>query len=149
MAIDVKVETLIQRSREDVTSYAMNPDHDPVWISGIVEAKMLTDPPLGQGTQVARVAKFLGKRIEYVLEVVDYDPNSLMRMKSIKGPFPMEVTYQFDQADQGTLAHIRVQGEASGFFRIASPMMARSVKKSLNNDLKALKQLLESGSDQP
>ena len=148
MAIDVKVEVFIHRSREDVTSYAMNPDNDPVWISGIVEAKMLTDPPLGRGTQVSRVARFLGKRIEYVLEVVDYDPSSLMQMKSVKGPFPMEVFYQFEEADEATLARIRVQGEASGFFRIAGPIMARSVKKNITNDLKALKLLLESGRDQ-
>ena len=147
MAIDVKVELLIHRSRENVTTYAMNPDNDPAWISGIVEAKMLTDPPLGLGTQVARVAKFLGRRIEYVLEVVDYDPSSLMHMKSVKGPFPMEVSYQFEEADEATLARIHVQGEASGFFRIASPIMARSVKKSVTNDLRALKQLLESGRD--
>ena len=148
MAIDVKVEVFIHRSREDVTSYAMNPDNDPVWISGIVEAKMLTDPPLGRGTQVLRVARFLGKRIEYVLEVVDYDPSSLMQMKSVKGPFPKEVFYQFEEADEATLARIRVQGEASGFFRIAGPIMARSVKKNITNDLKALKLLLESGRDQ-
>ena len=147
MPIDVKTELLIQRSRADVTSYAMNPDNDPVWISGIVEAKMLTDPPIGRGTQVARIAKFLGKRIEYVLEVVEFEPTSLMHMKSIKGPFPMEVSYQFEEADEATLARIHVKGEASGFFRIASPLMARSVKKSVTNDLKALKQLLESGKD--
>ena len=144
MPIDVKAEVLIQRAREDVTSFAMNPDNDPVWISGIVEAKMLTDPPFGQGTQVARVAKFLGKRIEYVLEVVGYEPTSLMQMKSVKGPFPMEVSYRFEEAEEATLARIRVQGEATGFFKIASPIMARSVKKSITNDLRMLKQLLES-----
>ncbi len=145
MPIDVTVETLIQRTRDEVTSYAMNPDHDAEWISGIVEAKMLTEPPLGVGTQVSRVAKFLGKRIEYVLEVVAYDSSSLMEMKSIKGPFPMEVSYQFQETGDGTLARIHVQGEASGFFKIAIPIMARSVKKSVSKDLKALKQIMESG----
>ena len=145
MPIDVRVETLIHRSRDEVTSYAMNPDNDAEGISGIVAAKMLTEPPMGTGTQVSRVAKFLGKRIEYVLEVVEYDPGSLMQMKSIKGPFPMEVSYQFQETGDGTLARIHVKGEASGFFKIAGPIMARSVKKSVSNDLKALKQIMESG----
>ena len=144
MPIDVTVETLIQRTRDEVTGYAMNPDHDAKWISGIVEAKMLTEPPLGVGTQVSRVARFLGKRIEYVLEVVAYDSSSLMEMKSIKGPFPMEVSYQFQESGDGTLARIHVTGEASGFFKIASPIMARSVQKSVSKDLKALKQIMES-----
>ena len=145
MPVDVTVETLIQRAKDEVTSYAMNPDNDAEWISGIVTAKMLTEPPLSIGTQVSRVAKFLGKRIEYVLEVVEYDPGSLMQMKSIKGPFPMEVSYQFQETGDGTLARIHVKGEANGFFKIASPIMARSVKKSVSNDLKALKQIMESG----
>ena len=92
MAVDVQAEVTIARSREEVVSYAMDPAHDPIWISGITEARMLTEPPLGQGTRVERVAKFLGRRIEYVLEVTEYEPNSLMAMRSIKGPFPMRVT---------------------------------------------------------
>ena len=76
MAVDVKAEVVIKRSRDEVATFAMKPDNDPVWISGITEARMLTEPPVGQGTQVERIAYFMGKRIEYVLEVVDYDPNA-------------------------------------------------------------------------
>ena len=41
------------------------------------------------------MATFLDRRIEYVLEVVEYDPKTLLAMRSVKGPFPMEVTYEF------------------------------------------------------
>ena len=147
MAVDVQAEVLIKRPRNDVASYAMDPNNDPVWISGIVEARALTKPPLSRGTRVERVAKFLGKRIEYVLEVVEYDPESLLVMKSIKGPFPMDVSYRFEEAADGTLARIQVQGEASGFYKIAGPVMSRAVKRSITNDLKSLKKLLESKDD--
>ena len=144
MAVDVRAEVLINRPRDDVASYAMDPSNDHVWISGIVEARVLSDPPMSRGTRVERVARFLGKRIEYVLGVVEYDPESLLAMKSVKGPFPMDVSYRFDEAADGTLAQIHVQGEASGFFRLASPMLARAVKRSITKDLKLLKRLLES-----
>ena len=148
MAVNVQVEVVINRSRNDVASYAMEPSNDPIWISGIVESKALTEPPLGSGTQVERVAKFLGKRIEYVLEVVEYDPESLLVMKSVKGPFPMEVSYRFQDTPGGTLARINVQGEAGGFYtKIAGPVMSRAVKRSITKDLKMLKQLLESNED--
>ena len=114
MAIDVKAEVLINRSGDDVVRYAMDPANDPVWIGGIKEAEMLTEPPLGEGTQVRRVATFLGRRIEYVLEVVEYDPKALLAMRSVKAPFPMKVFYEFEEATGGTLVGIRVQGEASG-----------------------------------
>ena len=151
MPVDVKAEVLIARSREDVASYATNPANDPVWISGIVEAKMLTEPPVAEGTQVERVATFLGKRIQYVLEIVQWTPQSLMAMRSIKGPFPMEVSYEFEDSPDGgpepvTLARIHVQGETRGFFKIAGPVLAQGVKRSITKDLKALKKIMESGS---
>ena len=147
MGIDVNAEVVINRSVDDVASYAMNADNDPVWISGIVEAKMLTDPPVTKGTQVERVATFLGKRIEYVLEVVDHDPKTLLVMHSVKGPFPMTVTYQFEGSSDGTVARIRIQGEATGFYRLAGPLLARAVKRSITKDLETLKDLLESASE--
>ncbi|MFQ6019364.1 MAG: SRPBCC family protein [Dehalococcoidia bacterium] len=149
MSIDVRAENLINRSRADVASFAMNADNDPIWIGGIMEAKMLTDPPLAKGTKVERIATFLGKRIEYVNEVVEYDPKALLVMRSIKGPFPMTISYEFEEAAGGTLARIRVQGEASGFYKLATPVLSRAVKRSITNDLQALKDLLESEADKP
>ena len=148
MAMDVKAGVFINRSRHDVASYAMNPENDPVWITGIVEARMLTEPPLAEGTQVQRLATFLGKRIEYVLEVAEYDPQALLAMRSVKGPFPMKVAYKFEEEGGGTLARIRIQGEATGFYKLAGPVMSRAVKRNITNDLSMLKDLLESRADE-
>ena len=90
MATDVKAEVSINGSREDVAKYAMNLDPDAVWISGISEAKMLTVPPVDEGTRVSRVASFLRRRIDYALEVVRYQRKSLLAMRSIKSLFPDE-----------------------------------------------------------
>ena len=148
MSVNVQVEVVINRARGDVARYAMDPSNDPIWISGIVEAKTLTEPPMSPGTQVERLARFLGQRIEYVLEVVEYDPESLLVMKSVKGPFPMEVFYRFRETPGGTLAQIQVKGDASGFYsKIAGPLMSRAVKRNITKDLKKLKQLLESRGD--
>ena len=149
MAIDVTAETTIARPRDEVAAFAMDIVNDPVWISGVIEAKMLTEPPLATGSQVSRVATFLGRRIEYVNEVVDYNLQSGMGMRSIKGPFPMNLTYAFDDAADGTRARIRVQGEASGFFKLATPVLSRAVLRSITTDLETLKRLLESGAKEP
>ena len=54
-----------------------------------------------------------------------------MSMHSIKGPFPMDVTYEFEDVPSemvglGTMVHIRVRGEASGFFKVATPFLISS-----------------------
>ena len=91
MPIDVVAEIIISRPRNEAAAYASNPDNDPIWVSGINEAKMLTEPPMVLGSQVERVASFLGRRIQYILEGVDWNPNSRMAMHSVKGHFPMDV----------------------------------------------------------
>ncbi len=143
MSIDVTAETVIDRAREDVARYAMEPDNDPTWIGGIVEAKRLSEGPIGEGTRVARVAKFLGKRIEYVNEVVEYDAQGLLVMRSVSGPFPMQIRYEFEERAGGTLARIRVQGEGKRFFRMWEPLLRRMVKRNVSKDLKRLKRLME------
>ncbi len=146
MPVDATAEITVQRPRDEVAAYAMDPANDAVWVSGITEAKMLTDPPVGEGTRVERVASFLGKRIEYVLEVDVHEPRALLLMRSVKGPFPMRVTYTFDDAGEATRASIRVQGDASGFYRLAAPLLSRVVKRSITKDLRNLKRIMESRS---
>src|SRR5688500_4151039 len=108
--IDVIVHIDIARSREAVAAYAMEAENDPRWIGGISSARRLTPPPTGVGTRVERIASFRGKRIEYVMDVVEHVPGKRIVLKTIKGPFPMEVTYGFEDRDNGTRAYIRVAG---------------------------------------
>jgi hypothetical protein len=145
MAIDVTAQTTIASDRERVASYAMDPRNDPIWISGIKEAEPLNELPLEKGSKVRRVASFLGRRIDYVLEVAELEPGTRMLMRSVKSPFPMVVTYSFEDAPGGTRTGIRVEGGEPGpLYRLAGPMMARAVKRSLAKDLRNLKAIMES-----
>jgi Polyketide cyclase / dehydrase and lipid transport len=134
----------IGRRRADVARYMFDWRNDPEWIGGVSEARLLTEGDFGVGSQVERVASFMGRRIEYVLQVEDYDPTSRVAMRSVKGPFPMTVEYDLGDADGGTHARIRVGGDASGFYRIAAPILNRGAARSIGEDLRRLKSLLES-----
>jgi len=141
----VEVETTIRRPRDEVAAYAMNPDNDRAWIGALTEVKVLTDGPIGEGTRVERVARFLGKRIAYVNEIVEYAPPERLRMQSVKAPFPMTVDYEFVEDDGGTVVRSRAGGDASGFYRLAGPILDRAVRKGVASDLARLKAILEKG----
>ncbi len=149
MGIDVSAETVIHRAREDVAAFAMNAENDPAWIDGIQTARPLTEPPLAAGARAERVAKFMGRRIDYVLEVAEYEPAALLVMRSIKAPFPMKVTYEFTDAPDGTRTRIRVEGGPVGLSRIATPFVGRMVQHRISGDLARLKALLEATPGQP
>ena len=65
-------------------------------------------------------------------------------MRTSEGPFPMETTYTWADAPDGTRMTLRNRGEPAGFARVGAPMMARSMRKANRKDLERLKRLLES-----
>ncbi len=74
---------------------------------------------------------------------IDRLDQSVLEMHSVKGPFPMHITYTFDEDGAGTLARIRIQGDATGFFRLAAPLLAVQVRRSITRDVNNLKRVLE------
>jgi len=145
MSVDITAEVAIRRPLEHVTAYMIDPAHDPQWIGGVREARMETSPPLAVGSRVARIASFLGRRVEYVNEVTELDPERVLDMRSVKAPFPMRVTYSFEPADGGaaTIVRDRVRGAPGGFFKLFGPVLGPLVKRSVQQDLERLRDLLE------
>jgi uncharacterized membrane protein len=145
MTIDVTARTVIDRPRDEVAAYVTDHRNDPVWIGGISESELLGTGPIAEGSRVRRVASFLGKRIEYVNEVVRLEPGSVLDMRSVQSPFPMRITYTFADALGGTETSVRVQGEPAGLYRVGGPMMRRAVQRSIDRDVARLKRTLEEG----
>ena len=142
-SIDVLVGTTIAAPRDEVARYVMDHRNDPVWIGGITESELLGEPPIVVGSRVRRVASFMRKRIEYVNEVTRLEPGTVLEMRSVKSPFPMVITYAFEDARGGTRASVRVQGDPSALYRIAGPLLARQVRRSVQSDLDTLRTILE------
>jgi uncharacterized membrane protein len=148
VSIDITAEVAIRRPLRDVAAYMIDPAHDPEWIGGVREARMETPPPLAVGSRVARVASFLGRRVEYVNEVVELDPERVLDMRSVRAPFPMRVTYSFEPRGDGdgattTVVRNRVRGAPGGFFAVFGPLLAPMVKRSVQKDLERLRDLME------
>ena len=101
MPVDVTATGTIGRPREQVAAYLRDPANDPDWIGGIRSARLLTPGPVGVGSQVERVAGFLGRRVEYVNEITELTADRLA-MRSVRSPFPMRVTYGHRDAGNGT-----------------------------------------------
>ncbi|HEX2104070.1 MAG TPA: SRPBCC family protein [Solirubrobacteraceae bacterium] len=143
MKIDITAEVRVARPPGDVAAYMTDPANDPQWIGGVSEARLEGEPPVRPGSRVARVAGFLGKRIEYVNEVLALDSEHL-DMRSVVAPFPMHITYSFTpDGGGGTLVRNRVRGEPGGFFAVFGPLLAPMVKRSVQKDLERLRDLLE------
>jgi carbon monoxide dehydrogenase subunit G len=144
MPIDVTLATSVKAPRDVVARFTMDPRNDVAWIGGVQEAEVEGAEPFAVGCRVRRVASFLGKRIEYVNRVDELEPGARLVMRSVKGPFPMVVTYAFgDEPDGATAVTVRVQGEPGGVYRIGASLMELQVRRAIRDDLRTLKALVE------
>jgi hypothetical protein len=146
VALDERAEIEIERSADDVAAYMFDPGNDPEWISGVNAAEPLDGIPLTIGSKVRRRASFLGRRIDYVMEVVALTPERRLDMHAVEAPMPMDVSYEVEPRGERSVARVRVQGDASGLYRIAAPLMSAQVSRSIGKDVRDLKRILETGS---
>ena len=144
MSVDVTTEIDIARPVEEVAAYAADPSNAPEWYANIESIEWKTDPPVREGSVVAFVARFLGRRLEYTYDFVEVTPNERLVMRTAEGPFPMETTYTWAaNPDGGTHMTLRNRGEPSGFSKLAAPLMVPAMRRANRKDLAALKAILE------
>jgi uncharacterized membrane protein len=146
MAVDVTATETIDRPCDEVAAYLRDPANDTRWIGGIRSARLLSPGPVTIGSQVERVATFLGRRVQYVNEITELTADRLA-MRSVRSPFPMRVTYGHrDTGDSTTEVSVRVEGDAGRFYALVGPLLGLAVRRSITRDLRNLKQLLEARS---
>jgi uncharacterized membrane protein len=142
--VDVRTEIEIDRPRDEVAAYASNPDNAMAWYEHIKDVEWSTAKRLQVGSRIVFVARFLGRRIDYVYEVKALDPGERFVMATAEGPFPMETTYAWeDTEDGGTKMFLRNRGQPSGFSRITAPLLVGAMRRANRRDLKRLKAVLE------
>jgi uncharacterized membrane protein len=143
-AVDVLTQTVIDRPADVVSAYAADPSNAPAWYVNVESVEWKSEPPVRVGSQVAFVARFLGRRLAYTYEIVDFVPDERLVMRTSQGPFPMETTYTWTPTNgDATRMTLRNRGVPGGFSKLVAPFMARAVRRANRKDLAALKSLLE------
>lgn len=144
MTVDVQSAIVINRPASEVSRYAADPDNAPLWYVNIKSVEWVTPPPAQVGSRVAFVAHFLGRRLTYTYELVEFIPGVRLVMCTSEGPFPMETTYTWESnADGTTRMTLRNRGTPSGFSVWVAPLMAMAMRRANRKDLALLKKQLE------
>jgi uncharacterized membrane protein len=144
MSVDVTTNVVINRSPADVSAYAADPDNVPTWYANINSVEWKTARATAVGSRIAFVAQFLGRRMAYTYEIVEFTPGQHLVMRTTDGPFPMETAYTWQPvANDRTRMTLRNRGTPSGFSAWVAPFMSYAMRRANRKDLALLKRLLE------
>lgn len=143
MALDVLAKIDIARPPETVAAYQFDATNDSTWIGGVRKAEQLTPGPIAVGSRVRRIGRFVGRPIEWVMDVTEFVPARRLAMRAVRSPFPMDVTYELVPIGGGTHATIRIQGNATGMYALLGPLTPIMVRRSVQSDLGRLRRALE------
>ena len=139
----IQSTVFIKCSPEEVFTYIANPENNPDWQGGMRSCVITSEGPLDVGTTYQQVAAFLGRRIESNFEIVEYEAPRLIKGTTVESSFPITFTRTVEAREGGTQVKTIVEGDASGFFKIATPLMRIMVKRSVDQDYARLKARLE------
>jgi carbon monoxide dehydrogenase subunit G len=135
---------VVERPPEEVFAYLSDPATFPEWQASVLESKQESPGAITSGTRIREVSKFLGRRMETILEVTAYEPGRQFSLKVVSGPIPFDVRQNLQPVEGGTKIDVVIEGEPGGFFKLAEPLVVRAVGRELANNLATLKDILES-----
>lgn len=111
--------------------------------NGIVPIGTATNGSLGVGATFRLSSEVLGRQIPTVYEVIEYEPNQVAAWKAVSGPLPLTFRRSFERVEGGTRFTIRYETELRGFFKLVMSLLAGTVKRQHEGDLRKVKELLE------
>lgn len=139
-----ETSVFINRPQQEVFDFIANPDHIAEWSSSLETVELASEGPVGEGSKLRSVAKFLGREVESTAEITSWNPPHQFSQKSTGGPIPYEVTFICETQENGTLLIQSAQAELGGFFKLAEGLVGKQFEKQFESDLENLKDLLES-----
>jgi len=138
-----ELSIVINRPIEEAFGFLSNLENDVKWRSEWVETRYTSGEALGVGATFCLTGEFLGRRVPTNYEVIEYEPNLSAAWKTVSGPLPLTFQRTFERVEGGTRFTIRYEPEMGGFFKLVMPLLAGSVKRQHEGDLRKVKELME------
>ncbi len=105
VSVDIQTEIVIDRPVEVVTGVRRRSHERSDLVRQHRVGRVETSPPGQRRSRVAFVPRFLGRRLSYTYEFVDYSPPDRLVMRTTQGPFPMQTTYTWTPTDGAKNTH--------------------------------------------
>lgn len=136
--------TDIYRPLSQVFAFVTTPENDFHWQYGTLMSVKISKGEMGTGALFRAVGHFMGRRMESVYEVTEFEPNQRYGFKSLSGPMDLCSSYTFEVMKGSTRISHWTQIILSESFKSNPTTAEKKVKKAYRENLALLKDILES-----
>src|ERR687889_2274091 len=141
----VEHSATIDQPVDRVFEYVTTPENDPTWVPASLSHEMLSPAPMRVGSITEEDVWFLGRRMRYAWEIIQYEPPTAFALRSISGPIPATIRVLLESLD-GARTKVILIGEVQmrGTYKPMKVVMRQVARRQLGTQLRTLKNLLES-----
>jgi uncharacterized membrane protein len=145
ITMNVKQSVFINLPTEEIFAYMSDLENLVDWSSVVIAARKLSLEELHVGATVRSTIRFLGRWLDVTFEVVEYDPDRCLTIKSISGSAPCLFCFQFEPAKDGgtTVSEEAVIHITEGIITQPQQVVTSAIRRQLAYDLLTLKDMLE------
>jgi hypothetical protein len=137
---------VVDRPADEIFEFLTTPENDLLWVSTARERSVESGEPIGVGSRVRAVDRFLGRRVETVFEVTEHEPPRRSSIR-VERPVAATGTYVLEPVGEGTRFRWLLDAEPGlgGLYlgRLTDPLVTRIFRRRVRGDLRRLKQVLE------
>lgn len=140
--INVQVSIVIHRPLEEVFAFLSNLENNLQWRTGMIEARKISEGPIGVGTTYRMTNNFFGRHLEGEAVVTEYELNRKYSTINKSG-LPIETKRTFEPVEGGTQVTFAVKADIGGFTKLVEPLFASIGKRRLTADAIKVKKIME------
>ncbi len=141
--VEVAHTVVIGRPIEEVFGFLTNLDNERRWQPDIQQVGWTTDGRIAPGSRFREVRRVMGRRVEMICEVTEFEPSSRFCIKTVGGELSFTSCRIFEATAHGTRTTQATDVHLRGIFKLFAPYVARSGRKQLAADMATLKSILE------
>lgn len=141
--IKIELDINIYRPLQEVFAFVATPENDFHWQYGTLVSAQVSDGEIGLGARFRAVGHFMGRRMESVYEITEFEPNQRYGFRSRSGPVDLHTLYTFDLLKGRTQMNVFTQIDPHDLLMVSGPAIDKSIKKQYRENLALLKDILE------
>lgn len=142
----VAATTVIRATPEQVWAFITVPENGPRWQEGAIWTRMTTEGPIGLGSKMDHLGRWLRMRVRTRAVVTVFEPPVRYGydIATRLSPGPSLMRYELDQLPEGATLTLSNEAQLPRWMRIFEAFLQRNVQGMFERDVARLKAVIES-----